>query len=124
MRTHTHTHKHTYIHSGYFYSASSSPLLLKGAPDTAQIRYGKCRTGPRSLYMWRSAERDSNPRPFGRKASNIPMKHHAPQIHLYVMYITDQLNVYIYGVVLRIHDLHSWIHYEIVPWERRRCTRK
>src|SRR6218665_3223309 len=29
---------HSFIHSGYFYSVSSSPqLLLKGAPDTAQI---------------------------------------------------------------------------------------
>jgi len=27
----------TFIHSGYFYSASSSPLLLRGAPDTARI---------------------------------------------------------------------------------------
>ena len=26
-----------FIHSGYFYSASSSPLLLRGAPDTARI---------------------------------------------------------------------------------------
>jgi len=24
---------YSFIHSGYFYSASSSPLLLKGAPD-------------------------------------------------------------------------------------------
>src|SRR6218665_1250019 len=26
-----------FIHSCYFYSTSSSPLLLRGAPDTAQI---------------------------------------------------------------------------------------
>ena len=25
------------IHSGYFYSASSSPLLLRGAPDTVSF---------------------------------------------------------------------------------------
>jgi len=24
---------HSFVHSGYFYSASSSPLLLKGSPD-------------------------------------------------------------------------------------------
>ena len=24
---------HSFIHSGHFYSASSSPLLLRGAPD-------------------------------------------------------------------------------------------
>ena len=27
----------SFIHSGYFYSASSSPLLLRGAPSTARI---------------------------------------------------------------------------------------
>jgi len=27
----------SFIHSGYFYSASSSPLLLRGAPITARI---------------------------------------------------------------------------------------
>ena len=27
------TDHHTFIHSGHFYSASSSPLLLRGAPD-------------------------------------------------------------------------------------------
>ena len=39
MHTHIHACKHTFIHSGYFYSASSSPLglLLRGAPDTARI---------------------------------------------------------------------------------------
>jgi len=26
-----------FIYSGYFYSASSSPLLLRGVPDTARI---------------------------------------------------------------------------------------
>src|SRR6218665_1052296 len=28
---------HSFIHSGYFCSASSSPLLLRGTPDTARI---------------------------------------------------------------------------------------
>src|SRR6218665_2016499 len=28
---------HSFIHSGYFYSASSSSLLLRGPPDTARI---------------------------------------------------------------------------------------
>ena len=28
---------HSFIHSGYFYIASSSPVLLRGAPDTARI---------------------------------------------------------------------------------------
>ena len=29
----------TFIYSGYFYSASSSPLLLRGTPDTARILF-------------------------------------------------------------------------------------
>jgi len=29
------TNTHSFIHSGYFYSASSCPLLLRSAPDTA-----------------------------------------------------------------------------------------
>jgi len=29
--------RYLFIHSGYFYSTSSRPLLLRGAPDTAQI---------------------------------------------------------------------------------------
>src|SRR6218665_1186750 len=37
VHTHIHTYIHAYIHSfihpGYFYSASSSTLLLRGAPD-------------------------------------------------------------------------------------------
>jgi len=28
-----------FIHSGYFYSASSSPLLLRGAPDYSMWNY-------------------------------------------------------------------------------------
>src|SRR6218665_1717181 len=60
----------SYIHSGYFYSAYSSPLLLRGAPDTARIL---CR----DFHTWR-LERESNPLPFERKASTLPMRHHAP----------------------------------------------
>jgi len=71
------------IHSGYFYNASSSPLLLRSTPDTARIL---CRSftpkRPWQLRVkdlpkvptWR-LERDSNPRPFGRKATNLPCQH-------------------------------------------------
>src|SRR6218665_2734749 len=79
-----------FIHSFYFCSASSSPLLLRGAPSTARILCGSF-TPKRhrqlqgkdlpKVPMWR-LERDWNPRPFERKASNLPMSHHAPQIHL------------------------------------------
>src|SRR6218665_411492 len=39
IHTYTHEciHSRTRIHSGHFYSASSSPLLLRVAPDTARI---------------------------------------------------------------------------------------
>src|SRR6218665_1623820 len=77
---------HSFIHSGYFYSASSSPLLLRSASDTARIL---CRSFTskhhRQLRVeglvstWR-LERDSNPRPYGRKASTQPMRHHVPQL--------------------------------------------
>jgi len=30
---------HSFIHSGYFYSTSLSPLLLRGALDTGRILY-------------------------------------------------------------------------------------
>src|SRR6218665_1682173 len=30
-------HFHSFMQSGHFYSASSSPLLLRSAPDTARI---------------------------------------------------------------------------------------
>src|SRR6218665_2247552 len=76
-----------------FYIASSSPLLLRGAPDTARIL---CRSFTpkrhRQLQVkdlpkvptWR-LERDSNPLPFGRKASTLPMRHQAPQhVRMYV----------------------------------------
>src|SRR6218665_2316349 len=71
------------IHSGYFYSASSSPLAHGGAHDTARIQ---CRSltpkRHRQLRVkdfpkvptWR-IERDSNPRPYGRQASTLPMNH-------------------------------------------------
>src|SRR6218665_2070017 len=64
-----------FIHFGYFYSASSSPLLLRVSPDTARIL--RVKDLPK-VPTWRP-ERDSNPRPFGRKATNLPMSHHDPQ---------------------------------------------
>jgi len=45
------THISSFIHSGYFYSASSSPLLLRSAPDKARIL---CRsiTPKRHRQLW------------------------------------------------------------------------
>ena len=74
------------MHSGYLYSASSSPLLLSVAPDTARIL---CRNFKpkrlRQLWVkdlhkvptWR-LEWELNPWPFGRKALTLPKRHHAP----------------------------------------------
>src|SRR6218665_2322710 len=77
--------RHLFIRSFYFYSTSSSPLLLRGAPDTAQIL---CRSFTKKRHrqlqvkdlpkvpMWR-LKRDSNPQAFGWKATNLSMGHHA-----------------------------------------------
>jgi len=64
-----------FIHSGYFYSASSRPLLHRGVPDTAQtlcrsftpkrhkqLQVKDLHKVPRWQLGW-----SSNPRPFGRK---------------------------------------------------------
>ena len=72
------------IHSGHFYSAASSLLLLKSAPDTARIlcrsftekrqRQLRVKNLPKVPTWW--LERDSNPRPSGQKASTLPMRLH------------------------------------------------
>jgi len=75
-----------FIYSGYFYSASSSPLL-RGAQNRARIL---CRnfTSKRHRQMWVKdlpkvatwrPEWESNPLPIGRKASTLIMGHHVPQ---------------------------------------------
>src|SRR6218665_3614877 len=95
---HRYTHMHAYIsvyttvdsfkHSGYFLSASSSSLLPRGASDTARIL---CRsfTPKRHRQLWR-LERDSSPRPFGRKTSNLPMNHSALPICVNLIYVLLQ----------------------------------
>ena len=78
---------YSFIHSGYFYSASTGLLLLRGAPETARIlcqsfmpkRHRQLRVVKDlpKVSTWR-LERDSNPRSFARMASNLPMTHRAP----------------------------------------------
>src|SRR6218665_583508 len=75
-----------FIYSACFYSASSSPLLLRGAPNAARMlcwsftlrhhRQLRVKDLPK-VPTWRP-EWDLNPRPFGRKATNLPMSHHTP----------------------------------------------
>jgi len=76
-----------FIHLCYFYdSASSSPLLLRGAPNTARIlcrsftpkRQRQLRVKDLPKVPTWQLDRESNLRPFGPKAPNLPMNHHAP----------------------------------------------
>src|SRR6218665_1584165 len=64
---------HSFIHSGHFYSAPSSPLLLRGAPDYSTDTVSEFHAeAHRQLQVkdlpkvptWR-LERESNPRPSG-----------------------------------------------------------
>ena len=80
-------HISSFIHSGYLYSASSGPLLLRGAPDTARImclsftrkRHRQLRVKDLSkVSTWR-LEPDSNPRPSGQQLLTLPMSHHVSQ---------------------------------------------
>src|SRR6218665_3610371 len=78
--------------SGYFYSASSSPLLLRGAPDystdtvsefaSKRHRQLQVKDLPK-VPTWR-LERESNSLPFRRKASILPMGDHAPRVYVYL----------------------------------------
>src|SRR6218665_1619261 len=69
------------IHSGNFYSDSSSPLLLRSAFDTARIlcrrftqkRHRHLRVKNLPKVTTRRLERDSNPRPSARKVSTLPI---------------------------------------------------
>src|SRR6218665_1420743 len=67
----------TFTHSDHSYSTSSTPPLLRGTPDTARIlcwnftpkRHRQLRDKDLpKVHTWQ-LERDSKPRPFGRKAS-------------------------------------------------------
>ena len=77
-----------FIHSGHFYSASSSPLLLRSTPDAARILY-RSFTPKRHRQLWVKdlpkvptwpLKRDSYPQPSGRKALTLPMCHHVPHM--------------------------------------------
>src|SRR6218665_2614384 len=71
----------SFIHSGHFYSTTSSPLLLRSAPDTARILCRsftpKCHRQLRvkdlpKIFTWR-LERDSNLQPSERgESTNEP----------------------------------------------------
>ena len=91
---------HSFIHSGYFYSVSSSPLLFRGAPDIlfrsfTPKRGRKLQVKDLAKVPTRLLERDSNPRLFGRKSMNLQMSHHAPHVeqnnnNIFVYYTNRQ----------------------------------
>jgi len=77
----------SFIHSGHFYSAPSSLLLLRVAPDYSTDTVSEFHAeAHRQLYVkdlpkvptWR-LERQSNPRPSSWKSSSQPKRHLVPQ---------------------------------------------
>src|SRR5688572_6293402 len=69
---------------GYFYSASSSPLLLRGAPDYSNDTVSEINTPKRQRQLRVKDLPEvptqrlgwvSNPRPSGHKAVNVPLRH-------------------------------------------------
>src|SRR6218665_888414 len=80
------TGKH-FIHSRYFYSASLSPLLLGGAPDTARIlcrsfmpkhhRQLRVKDLPK-VPMWRPESGIRTHIPLDERRRVYKMNHHAP----------------------------------------------
>ena len=70
------------IHSDYFYSTSSSPLIFRSDPDTARIL--RQSVAPKRHRQLRVKDLSKVPtwrleRAFGRKAWNLAMNHHAPR---------------------------------------------
>ena len=54
----THSFIHSFIHSGYFYSASSSPLLLRGSPNYSTDAVSELtRRSATGNYEWRTCPR-------------------------------------------------------------------
>src|SRR6218665_2663573 len=52
IRTIIHSFIHSFIHFGHFYSAPSSPLLLRGAPDYSTDTVSECHAeGHRQLQV-------------------------------------------------------------------------
>src|SRR6218665_3671642 len=66
----------------HFYSASHIMEHFRSTPNCIAVytlkRYRQLRVKDLcKVPTWR-LERDSNPRPFGRKATNLPMSHNTP----------------------------------------------
>src|SRR6218665_176782 len=74
--------KRVVIHLGYFYSTLQIPYYSDTVSEfqapQATVSEGRVQ-GP---YVTAS-----NPRPFGREATNLPMSHHAPYIYTYMVVV-------------------------------------
>src|SRR6218665_2669604 len=80
---------HSFIHSGYFYSIApfqthyyyTTQRRSRQSTDTVSEfhakRHGQLRVKDFPKVPTFRLERNSNPRPSGRKASTLPMRHHA-----------------------------------------------
>jgi len=106
---------HSFIHSGYLYSASSSPLLLRDAPETAQIlcrsftpkrhRQLQVKDLPKILTCTWRLGRNSNSRPSGRQLSTLPMSHHQNELSPYTR---------LDGFWMRHYSfIRSFVHFEL-----------
>src|SRR6218665_392538 len=95
---------YSFIHSGHFYSTSSSPLLLRGAPDysintVSELTQLRVKDSPKAPTWW--LEQDSDLQPSRHKTSNLPLSHHVPQTHIYI-YATHLFNTHL-GSLLGDH---------------------
>src|SRR6218665_1928548 len=93
---------HSFIHSGHFYSAPSSSLLLRGAPeystDTVSEFHAEAHRQLQvkdlpKVSMWR-LKRESNPRPSGCKLSSQPRHHHILQAYSYSYFVRNSSGRY------------------------------
>ena len=85
-----------WMNSGYFYSASSSPLLLRGAPDNSINTVSEVNTLKRYRQLWVKdlpkvptwqLELNLNLWTSECKALNLPLSHHTPLVLQYLAWM-------------------------------------
>src|SRR6218665_2487693 len=100
---------HSFIHSFYFYGASSSPLLLRGAPDSARIGLSVPELhaeAPQAIVSkglarcpYVAARAGGEPMIFGRKASTLPKHYHAPHSTVCIVFVSLCVSMCLCGSV-------------------------
>ena len=115
----------SFVHFGYLYRATSSPLLLRGDPGghfkftttqrRSRLQHSYCVGINTPKHFWQlwvkdlpkvpklRLERDSNLRPFGRKAPNLP-RASTPNVGLLQLLILNNLDL----IHLSIFRLGCW----------------